>query len=678
MKILFFATYPNLGTGYSRIGNIISNYLAEQGHTIFYVGISNFITNTDKCNRYIHPNIILIDALQEEKLKGNNELYGVNVICDNIVKINPDIVFIYNDIIVISRIFNNFIKNNIVKNFKLYLYLDLVYKYEKLELINHVDKFADMIFVFSDCWKKNLIEMGIIDNKIDILYHGIDNKIFFPIDKNIARQHFNFSQDDFIILNTNRNNYRKCIDKTIEAFINFLKIKNMNPKIKLFLNLLLNDSPEQFGYDILNLIKISCIKNNLDYNIVINNNIYKYNGSTVMSDEMLNYLYNACDIGINTCVGEGFGLCNLEHGFLGKPQIISNVGGLSDIFSNDYSILINPITEIYVSNSLEYHGGYLEICSTNDFTNAMIKYYDNPVLCKNHGNISKNTLTEKYNWGNILKSFTDKYFNNQNLNSQLNLDFYQNNKIIKRTFNINNLDANEIDDIKNINNKNIIVITSKIVVSNNNFTYVNKRSIYSEEERFNQTIETINSIKKYIPNYYIILFDNSNLSNNQINILNNIVDKFINITTDINLNHNTDVCDLKLISELSQHIYLYEHFLKHINFSKNLHYFKISGRYIINSNFNYENYDNEHIIFKKIENSNNIELYYTSFFKINITNINYFYENLILLLNNLSYSEFNKYIFEGLIPNIFKNNLMTIKCLGITQRIAVFNQIDEI
>ena len=409
MKILFYASYPNLGIGYSRIANKISNYLAEKGNKIYYVGISNFNDN-NICDRYIHPNIILIDAFKEEKLKENNELYGINVICDTIIKINPDIVFIYNDLIVISRIFNNFLKYNIEKKFKLYIYLDLVYKYEKIDLINHIDKFTDIIFVFSECWKKNLIEMGIKKDKIDILYHGIDTNIFYTVEKNIAREKFNFKDNDFIILNTNRNSYRKCIDKTIDAFIKFLKIKNMNSKIKLFLNMNLDEGPNQNGYNIINLIKISCIKNNVDYDTVINNNIFKHINNKVMSDEMLNYLYNACDIGINTCGGEGFGLCNLEHGSLGKCQIISNVGALTDIFSNDYSILIEPITEIYLSNIVDFHAGYFEICLSDDYTNGMIKYYDNPLLLKNHGNLSKKILTEKYNWDIILYNFYKKYF----------------------------------------------------------------------------------------------------------------------------------------------------------------------------------------------------------------------------------------------------------------------------
>ncbi len=408
MKILFFATYPNIEIGYSRIANILSNSLADKNHEIYYIGLSNFSKSI--CNRYIHPNIILIDALLEEKNKGNNELYGVNVICDYIIKINPDIVFIYNDVIVVSRIFNNFIKYNIKKTFKLYVYLDLVYKYEKINIINHINTFADVIFVFSECWKKNLIEMGINENKIDILYHGIDTQVFFPIDRNIARKIFNFSEDDFIILNTNRNNYRKCIDKTIDAFIDFLKVKDCNKNIKLFLNMNYDEGPEQSGYDLLNLIKVRCIRNNLDYDIIVCNNIYIINNKMIMSDEMLNNLYNACDIGINTCVGEGFGLCNLEHASLGKPQIISKVGGLSDIFSNDYSLLIEPVTEIYVSNSLDFHGGYLEICLTNDFTDAMIKYYDNPLLLKKHGEMSMKILNEKYNWMSIIDIFLKKYF----------------------------------------------------------------------------------------------------------------------------------------------------------------------------------------------------------------------------------------------------------------------------
>ena len=80
-----------------------------------------------------------------------------------------------------------------------------------------------------------------------------------PIDKIKSKQQFGFSKDDFIILNTNRNNYRKAIDKTIDAFIMFLKLKYCDPRIKLFLNMLYDSNLEVQGYDIFNLIKIKQI-----------------------------------------------------------------------------------------------------------------------------------------------------------------------------------------------------------------------------------------------------------------------------------------------------------------------------------------------------------------------------------------------------------------------------------
>lgn len=398
MKILFYATYPTMGTGYSRIGNIISNYLAEQNE-VYYFGISNF-PNSAVVKRDIHPNIKIIDALIEEKKRGTTELYGVNVIIDVIKEIQPDIVFLYNDLVVLGRIFNSFINNKLKINFRTITYLDLVYEYEKIELIQHVNRNTDFILVFSECWKKNLIKCGVESNKIGILPHGFDKFSFYPLDKIYCRQKFSFANDDFIVLNTNRNSYRKAIDKTIDAFLQFLKMKGGDKRIKLFLNMI---CLENDGYDILNLIKVYCIKYELNYENIVQNHIYKNPSNfNSFSDEMLNYLYNASDIGINTCVGEGFGLCNLEHAGIGRAQIISNVGALGDIFTNEYATLINPVAEIYITNSIDFHGGFIKICDSKDYANAMVKYFDNRELMENQGKIARVKIMENYDWANIL------------------------------------------------------------------------------------------------------------------------------------------------------------------------------------------------------------------------------------------------------------------------------------
>lgn len=408
MKILFFASHPKLSIGYSRIANILSNFFVEKEHEVYYLAISNF--GIDTIDRYVNPKIKIFDAFQLEKMNGSDELYGVNVICDLLKIIKPDLLFIYNDSIVVSRIFNNFINNKITIDFKIWVYIDLVYEYQKIELINHINNFSDLILVFSDCWKQNLIDMGVDKNKISILYHGFDSDKFYPIDIIESKSKFGFNKSDFVVLNTNRNNYRKAIDKTIDSFLIFLKLKNCDPRIKLFLNMKYDPDLKSGGYDIINLIKISCLKNNLIYENIVTKHIFVSSNKNV-SDEMLNHLYNACDVGINTCVGEGFGLCNLEHGGIGKPQIVSGVGALNDIFTNEYSVVVKPITELYVSNNIDFHGGYIKICSVDDYVNALIKYYDNVDLQKNHGNLSRNVILNKYNWNIILNELNDKIKN---------------------------------------------------------------------------------------------------------------------------------------------------------------------------------------------------------------------------------------------------------------------------
>lgn len=404
MKILLFATYPDQATGYARIACVISNYLASMGHEIYYVGISNY----SGIERFIDPKITLIDALKERKAD-STELYGVDIMVESIEKIKPDIVFIYNDVIVINRILNEFINTKMVKNFKLYIYMDLVYDYQKLILFKNINIWSDIIFVFSEYWKKNLLSIGLPQEKICILPHGVDTDIFYvkpneagslPSEVvSLPRQKYGFNPDDFIILNTNRNSYRKALDITIDAFIKFLKKQVYNSKIKLFLNTVTNSTRD---YNVTEIIKIVCLKNEADYNQIVMNHIFIRPSDTYLSDDGLNDLYNACDVGINTCVGEGFGLCNIEHACIGKPQIVSGVGALTDIFTNEYATIIKPSAELYISEALDFHQGYIKICSSDDFADAMERYYMDRELAKQHGHRAREVLTSKYNWSTIL------------------------------------------------------------------------------------------------------------------------------------------------------------------------------------------------------------------------------------------------------------------------------------
>ena len=206
--------------------------------------------------------------------------------------------------------------------------------------------------------------------------------------------------DNFVILNTNRNSYRKATDITIRAFLKFFKMVNEDERVKLFLNCALKSDS---GYDIPQLIDLECSRLGLDSKKILNNNILIFQNRP--GDEIINYLYNACEVGINTCVGEGFGLCNIEHASVGKPQVISKVCSFKDIFKNvgDYSF-VTPKVGIYATPHMDTHVGYLEYCSDDDFANKLYDIFNNyEKYAKKYESFSK-YLVNKYNWDDILEN----------------------------------------------------------------------------------------------------------------------------------------------------------------------------------------------------------------------------------------------------------------------------------
>ena len=398
MKILFYATYPKQSNGYAKIANRITNFLASQKNIeLYYFGIS---ANDTVVDRYVHPNIKLINVVKESP---SQDPFGNDLISKKIEEIEPDIVFLYNDILVLSQIINKIHQIKQERNFKIYTYIDLVYEFEKANLILFINESTDKFFVFSDCWKKHLELIRISASKIFILKHGVDHSIFFKIEQKNARIEFGLSPDDFVILNLNRNTHRKSIDLTIQAFLIFLSRHPNDSRIKL----LLNGAIENSSYPNLEIIGIECLRLGLDFHKIVDQNIIL--NACVLPDEKINLLYNACDVGINTCWGEGFGLCNLEHASVGKAQVVSKVGAFKDIFDEEHAKLIEPVTRIYSPNVLDSAGGYMEICNAKDFADALDFYYMNKEKRLSDGEYYINNLSLNYNWNSMLQEFYDNH-----------------------------------------------------------------------------------------------------------------------------------------------------------------------------------------------------------------------------------------------------------------------------
>ncbi len=160
------------------------------------------------------------------------------------------------------------------------------------------------------------------------------------------------------------------------------------------------DTPS--GYAILDLLEVEAMRAGVDVGQVkerIKTFSPRLGG---IQDSDMNLAYNAADVGLNTCMGEGFGLCQLEHAALGKPQITSRVGALADIFAEGGAVLVEPRAWLRAANCQDEHSGDLGICAAEDFAAAMSAYFHDHQKREQDGLWGLRVLPERYNWSRIL------------------------------------------------------------------------------------------------------------------------------------------------------------------------------------------------------------------------------------------------------------------------------------
>ena len=397
-KILFMATHPLQPIGYSRIANKLSNYLAEKEdeYIFYYFAFQNYENTV--VPRNVSKHIHFIDIEKERKKIDSKDQFGIDLLIKYITSLKIDILFLYNDILVTCKVFNELLK--IPKTFKTILYLDLVYDFERNVLIQHANKFTDLFFIFSEHWLKDLKLQDIPENKIRVLPHGISDNVY-PLDKQLCRNELKLKEDDFIILNTNRNAYRKAWDITINSFLLAYKNLGCPDNFKLFINCHLTST---YGQNILELIELFCRILKLNYEKIINKHILRLPASGYITDKSINQLYNACDVGLNTCLGEGFGLCNVEHASVGHVQVVSRVGAFNDNLPDDLCLKVDPVTKIYVATHMDEHGGFGYLVDAKDVAKKLEYIYTYRNKFARNGVLSEK-IKSKYVWEKILPQF---------------------------------------------------------------------------------------------------------------------------------------------------------------------------------------------------------------------------------------------------------------------------------
>ena len=235
-------------------------------------------------------------------------------------------------------------------------YCPIEFKNNKCEKLNFYDK----IFTMTE-FGKQVIN---IPSKTFIINHGSSAGSFFKLNRKLCRKRcreygINIEDGDFVIFNGNRNEYRKRLDLTIKSFLKFKE--TVCPHAKLLLH---------------------CGKyESKDPSIIMTSQHSKTEEHPNFTSGFLNIIYNASDIGINTSLGEGWGLVSFEMASIGIPQVVPNFSSYPEIFGGLQGHELVDVTEEEIGwcgnekeNSYKPIGGVISI---DDCVEKLKKIYKN-------------------------------------------------------------------------------------------------------------------------------------------------------------------------------------------------------------------------------------------------------------------------------------------------------------
>ncbi len=389
------------GTGLTRVMHSIMPRLADR-HEIHYLGIGYSGERIRDRGLTIYPTNPkggdIFAAFQAKKL---------------IEEIDPALVFILQDIWCFGHYLR--ILGPYRDRLKIVCYIPLDGKITNEEDAASLER-GDRVVVYTQFARKEF--EGAFDRlrekrgegefpAVDVIAHGVDRNRFHPFPQLLQtsfasparagakRKVFADLQDpenSFIVLNASRTDKRKRIDLTIAGFARFAAGKPAN--VRLCLHHAVRGEPET------DQIRSLVERFGLEERVYLNPL-----AGGVVDDRELNLLYNACDVGINTSMGEGWGLVSFEHGAAGAAQIVPAHSACAEIWSGRAEMI--PPVRSYIP---EFSALELAEVSAEGVAQALGNLYDNPQRRQQLAQAGfEAALNPAYSWDTIAGRFDDLF-----------------------------------------------------------------------------------------------------------------------------------------------------------------------------------------------------------------------------------------------------------------------------
>ena len=319
--------------------------------------------------------------------------FGSHRILEVISTVKPDVVFIVNDIWVAITLHDQIEKAQESLGFKVCVYTPIDSYGLFPELCPAIEKWNHLI-TYTQFAKEEIQKIG-YEKPIHIVGHGTDFTKFFPMDKAECRKALGVPEDVFIVFNGNRNQPRKRIDLTIKGFVKFAKDK---PDARLWLNM----GKKDMGWELVPLMKRVARDEGYDPASKLILTSPNFSTHNCLPIEQLNQVYNAVDVGVNTCIGEGWGLVNTEHAATGVAQLVPDHTSLKEIFNGV------PRIACHGSETDRNYGLERPLPEPESMAELLTNYYENRMSLKVAGDWCYKRMHEKpFSWPFVQKQMLD-------------------------------------------------------------------------------------------------------------------------------------------------------------------------------------------------------------------------------------------------------------------------------
>ncbi len=313
--------------------------------------------------------------------------------------LSPDLVFVLNDLWYLKHYANEFA---LLKGAQVPMvgYLPLDGGIDDTTLVSDLTGFTQLV-TYTE-WAADQLRQALRAQKnptpVSVAGHGVDLSSFHmqpegtTLEARMARAQALFELDEpaFVVLNASRPDPRKRLDLTLEAFALFAKDKPAHVRLCLH---------QAIAHDIfVRPLREQAAQLGIEERILW---YPPFDGP--LDDSALNTLYNACAVGLNTAMGEGFGLVSFEHAATGAPQIIPAHPALTELW-RDNAERVGPVRPTH----FEYSPLLMGEVSAPSVSAALERLYRDPA---HYTHMAKSGLTHtqqpRFQWSVPAKHLVD-------------------------------------------------------------------------------------------------------------------------------------------------------------------------------------------------------------------------------------------------------------------------------